>query len=278
MSPFRGAATRIAALQMEIQPGNRDENLTVAANLLNQAAARNVDLACLPGTFATGLNLPTIKADATTAEGPVVHFLTEQARAHSMHIVAGVLLREAREIYDAAVLVGPGGDVLGWHRRPSVWVGEADYISQGSPSEVIATSVGRIGLQVSYDLRFPEASRHFVHDDVEILACVANFFAPFSQPVPSICRARAADSECVLVLASSAGSNRFVGMRYLGRSMIVNGLVAVLCSEDKLAHWDWLKWLQEHASSSARFPAAIPMRRCCLAPMPARIPVPLKTR
>jgi predicted amidohydrolase len=226
MSLFRGPGTRLAALQMQIEPGQQEEeNLARAAKLLSTAKERGADLACLPATFATGLNFPTLRTDATTEDGPVVHFLAEQARTLGIHIAAGVLLADGRDVYDAAVLIGPSGDPLGWYRRSCVWAGESEYLSTGSPGEVIDTPVGRIGLLVSYDLRFPEASRQYLTQDADLIVCVANLFGPFSHPVRSICRARAADNECALVFASGVGENRFAMMPYLGRSMIVDGLV-----------------------------------------------------
>ncbi|CAL9393764.1 2-oxoglutaramate amidase [Streptomyces sp. enrichment culture] len=225
MSLFRGPRTRLAALQMRIEPGQRDENLGRAAELLSIAREREADLACLPATFATGLNFPTLRSDATAEDGPVVEFLAEQARTLGMHIAAGVLLSAGREVFDAAVLVGPGGDPLGWYHRACVWAGEAEYVSTGSPGEVIDTPLGRIGLLVSHDLRFPEASRQYLVQDADLVVCVANLFGPFSHPLRSICRARAADTECALVFASGVGENRFANMAYVGRSMIVDGLV-----------------------------------------------------
>lgn len=225
MSLFRGPGTRLAAVQMQIEPGQRDDNLARAAKLLSEARERRADLACLPATFATGLNFPTLRSDATAEDGPVVQFLAEQARTLGMHIAAGVLLSAGRDVYDAAVLVGPGGDTLGWYRRSCVWAGESEYVSTGSPGDVIDTPVGRIGLLVSYDLRFPEAGRQYLAQDADLIVCVANLFGPFSHPLRSICRARAADNECVLVFASGIGENRFANMSYLGRSMIVDGLV-----------------------------------------------------
>lgn len=225
MSLFRGPATRLAAVQMRIEPGQRDDNLARAATLLSAARERQADLACLPATFATGLNFPTLRTDATTGDGPVVRFLADQARTLGMHIAAGVLLAEGRDVFDAAVLVGPSGDPLGWYRRACVWAGESEYVSTGEPGKVIDTPVGRIGLLVSYDIRFPEASRQYLAQDADLIVCVANLFASFSHPMRSICRARAADNECVLVFASGVGENRFANMTYLGRSMIVDGLV-----------------------------------------------------
>lgn len=232
MSLFRGQGLTLAAVQLQIDAGRREENQARAAELLANAAGQGVDLACLPATFATGLNFPSIRKDATSLDGPVTAFLAEQARTHGMHIAAGVLLSEGREIYDAAVLVDPAGDLLGLYRRASLWEGEREYLSAGEPLDAVATPLGRIGLQVSYDLRFPEASRRFLGQDVDVIVCVANLFTEFSHHVRSLARARAADNQTALVLSSGSGENRFVGMSYLGRSCIVDGLVQGTDADD----------------------------------------------
>ncbi|EPH06180.1 hypothetical protein HMPREF1531_00829 [Propionibacterium sp. oral taxon 192 str. F0372] len=225
MSIIRGRKIRLAALQMESRPGSRDENLRTAVAMLRSAAERGVNLACLPAAFATGMNLPSVRQDSTAADGPIAEFLAQQARSLGMYIVAGVLLNEDRDVFDAAALVTPSGEIAGWYRRTCTWAGEADYISTGSVTPAIDTDLGRIGLLVGNDIRYPEASRHYLLDSTDIIVTVANLFAPYSHAVPSIVRARAADNACTIVFCDSVGSNRFLRMPYFGRSMIVDGLV-----------------------------------------------------
>lgn len=225
MTLFRGRETRLAVAQTFIEPGARLENQKRAAELLSQAAERGAAIACLPGAFATGINFPTIRTDATADDGPVVEFLSAHASGLGIHIAAGVLLADGRDVYDAAVLVGPDGDVLIRYLRSCVWAGERDHIAVGTPSDAVDTPVGRIGLLAGHDLRFPEACRHYLLQGADLIICVANLFKDYSHPVRSIVRARAADNECAFVLASGSGENRFVGKSYLGRSMIADGLV-----------------------------------------------------
>lgn len=232
MSLFRGQGVTLAAVQTQVDPGRREENQARAADLLASAAEQGADLACLPAAFATGVNFPSIRTDATPLDGPVMAFVADQAQTHGMHIAAGVLLSEGRDIYDAAVLVDPTGNLLGLYRRASMWAGERDYLSAGEPLDAITTPLGRIGLQVSYDLRFPEASRQFLAQDVDVIVCVANLFADFSHHARSLARARAADNATALVFSSCSGENRFVGMPYVGRSCIVDGLTQGVTQDD----------------------------------------------
>lgn len=225
MTLFKGKPTTIAVAQVHIEPAERALNLERASALLTTAAERGADLVCLPGAFATGLNFPTLRTDATPVDGPVVEFLQERAAALGVHLAAGMILADGTDVFDAAVLVGSSGQLLACYRRACLWDGEADFVSPGEPADVVETSVGRIGLLAGHDLRFPEAGRHHVHQQVDITVCVANVFAPYSHAVRSICRARAADNECTFVFASGTGENRLVGMPYLGRSLIIDGLL-----------------------------------------------------
>ncbi|MFD4633987.1 carbon-nitrogen hydrolase family protein [Streptomyces sp. NPDC058284] len=232
MSLFRGEGLTLAAVQTRIDPGRREENQARAADLLASAAEQGAGLACLPASFATGVNFPSLRKDATPLDGPVMSFLAEQAQRHTMHIAAGVLLSEGRDIYDTAVLVGPSGDLLCLYRRACLWAGERDYLAAGEPVDAVKTPIGRIGLQVSYDLRFPEASRHFLTQGVDVVVCVAALFADFSHHVRTLARARAADNATALVFSSGSGENRFVGMPYVGRSCIVDGLTQGVTDDD----------------------------------------------
>ena len=224
MSLFNGKATHIAVAQMNVHQDEITHNLAVAGEMIEAAASRGANLICLPATFATGLNFPSLNRMAQSTEDEIVSFLKEKADTCGVYLCAGLLEKQGNEVFDSAVLINDKGELLGSYQRTCLWEGERDFISNGKPQHVINTPLGKIGLLVSYDLRFPEACRNYFSENVDIIICVASLFAKFSHPVASICRARAADNGCCLVFASSIGNSRLAMMDYMGRSMIVNGL------------------------------------------------------
>jgi len=223
MSLFRGRATNVAVIQFKVIQDDRDANLATATQLVQDAAARGANLVCLPATFATGLNFPSVKRMAEPLDGPIVQSLQALARRLKVVVCAGLLESRGRDVFDSAVVVDQDGRLAGSYRRASVWEGESDFISRGTEGRVIETELGRLGLVVSYDLRFPEACRGYFAQGVDILVCVANLFARYAHGVESLCRARAAENTCAFVLASGLGANRLAMMEYLGRSLIVDG-------------------------------------------------------
>jgi deaminated glutathione amidase len=228
VSLFKGKATNIAVVQFEVLSDARDENLETASSLIHAAHGQGANFVCLPAAFATGLNFPSIRKVAEPLDGKIVDSLRELASRLGIVICAGLLERSGKDVFDSAVLVGSDGSLGGCYRRSCLWEGETDHLSCGTGGQVIETELGRVGLLVSYDLRFPEACRQYFRNQADIIVCVAALFTKFSFPVETLCRARAADNTCFFVFASSLGTSRLAMMDYMGRSMIVDGTQEVV--------------------------------------------------
>ncbi len=79
------------------------------------------------------------------------------ARDHAMHLVVGVLEREGGTLYCTALFFGPGGELLGKHRKlmPTameriIW-GNGD----GSTLPVLDTELGRVGAVICWENYMP---------------------------------------------------------------------------------------------------------------------------
>ncbi|ACA86289.1 carbon-nitrogen hydrolase family protein [Shewanella woodyi] len=232
MSLFKGKATNIAVIQYRIMQDDMEDNLQKVATLITAAKSKGANFICLPANFATGINFPSLRQNSQSLHD-IQSFLSKQALEHEIQICAGVLEWNGGDIYDSAILIGSDGQLLAKYRRASLWEDERDFISQGKACDVIDTPLGRIGLLVSYDIRFPESSRHYFQQEVDILVCVANLFTRYSFPVETLCRARAADNGCCVVFASGLGNNRLAMMDYMGRSMIVDGLCEAISDDNR---------------------------------------------
>ncbi|MFG6447808.1 carbon-nitrogen hydrolase family protein [Roseateles sp. BYS180W] len=233
---FAGRPTRVAVLQMRLHHNQRSRNLDTVLQGMTQAAAAGVDLLCLPAACCTGLNFPSLKRDAEPLDGPLLTQLREAAQRLGLMLVLGLLERGegelAGQIFDSAVCIGADGALLGVYRRRCLWSGERAYLSAGSATpQLIQTPWGRLGLLVSYDLRFPEAWRPYYLQEADVIVCVANLFTRYSHAVPTLVRARAAECSCYVVLASCVGENGFAMLDYLGGSMVVDGCVMEASSD-----------------------------------------------
>lgn len=117
--------------------------------------------------------------------GSFTRMLCEVASAHGVHVVAGLALRHpvlAGAMYNASVLVGPQG-VLGVYHKIHRWHLEKLYFIAGDTISVQDTPCGRIGMQVCYDIRFPELTRALMLQGADIVTNVWASFRSDSAPL-----------------------------------------------------------------------------------------------
>jgi predicted amidohydrolase len=129
--------------------------------------------------------------------------------------------REAGVLYNSAALIGPGG-LVGKYRKTHIPFQAVDrFVAPGDiPLSVFDTPLGRIGLLICYDLRFPEPARVLALAGVQIIANLTNLPPPGWPQPEFIFQARAAENRVWVVCADRVGEER--GVRFIGRSAIVS--------------------------------------------------------
>jgi len=227
----------LAAIQMVSGP-DVAENLTAAAELLAHAAASGAKLAVLPENFALMGRGEGDKVAVREAEGagPIQAFLAEQAARYRLWLVGGTIpLRtvggEGR-VRAACLLFDDLGRRIARYDKVHLFdvqvVGSAERYAESATIEpgdryvVADTPVGRLGLAVCYDLRFPEQFRAMVDQGMEILALPAAFTAATGKAHwETLLRARAIENQCYVV-ASAQGGQHANGRETHGDSLIID--------------------------------------------------------
>lgn len=239
---------RVAAVQM-VSGTVVAENLRQAEALIAQAAAAGAALVALPENFALmGQHERDKLAIAETEDGagPIQSFLAGQARRHGIWLVGGTIpLRSAsaERVHAACLTYGPTGACVGRYDKIHLFdvevaeqeaYRESATIAAGEPQPVfVDTAVGRLGLTVCYDLRFPELFRLLAAQGVELLAVPSAFTATTGAAHWQVLvRARAIENQCV-VIAPGQGGRHANGRETHGESMIVGPWGEILARVDK---------------------------------------------
>ncbi len=157
--------------------GSREEpaeNLRLLAPFVEEAARRKADLVVLPELL-TCKGVTREFADvAEPVPGPTTDFLGTLAGKLGCHIVAGLVERDGNEIFNTAVLLGPGkenGALIGKYRKVSLPREEIERgLSPGESYPVFDTPFGKLGLLLSYDVFFPEVARELAAGGAEVIA------------------------------------------------------------------------------------------------------------
>lgn len=141
--------------------GDREANFNKISSLLGQPAwKREGRLIVLPEYSLTGPPKNAAEAGffAETLDGQGVQMMATIANQMSAHVVFGMIVEDGGKLYPTGVLLGPDGRVLGTYRKTHLDAGEADWAAAGDTFPVYDTAIGRVGMLLGGDVRFPEAS------------------------------------------------------------------------------------------------------------------------
>ena len=226
----------VAAIQMTSGP-DVVANLGVAGELLRQAADAGATLALLPENFAfMGLkDSDKLAVGEAPGAGPIQDALSELASRLSLWIVAGTLpLKRPDEAKVAAACLVFDAQGRQRARYDKIHLFDVDlpergevyresaHIAPGQAPVVIDTPVGRLGLSVCYDMRFPELYRELVAHGAQVLAMPSAFTVPTGQAHWEVLlRTRAVENQCYVVAAAQWGRHAS-GRETYGDSLVVD--------------------------------------------------------
>jgi predicted amidohydrolase len=232
MGPADGVSIRVGYLQTNPRLSDVAGNLERAARAI--AAAPPFDVLVLPELFATGYLLRDRAHVAELAEDPggrTVTFLAREAAARGAWLAAGFAERAGGALYNAAALVGPGGE-RHVYRKVHLFDRETELFDPGrEPFRALAIRVGdtalRVGLLICFDWLFPEAARCLALDGADVLLHPSNLVLPYCQDAM---RTRCLENRVFAVTANRCGADETEGerLRFTGCSQITGPRGAVL--------------------------------------------------
>src|SRR6476659_8003505 len=214
---------RVAVAQMEPRLAETERNLDAALERLEEAAAAGAQLLVLPECAIPGYMYDSAEEALPFAEeipGPSSEALEREARRLDLHVVCGLLERDGDSLRNAAVFVGPDG-LIGTYRKTHLpFLGVDRFVVPGDELPVYDTPLGRIGVEICYDLRFPEVTRTLALRGADLVAHPTNFPVAARIQTELITVARAAENRVYLLTANRCGKERWA--EFCGRSQIVD--------------------------------------------------------
>jgi deaminated glutathione amidase len=260
----------VAAIQMTSSHVVAD-NLAAAAGLLREAKELGCEIACLPENFSfIGLrDADKVQVAEVDGEGPVQSFLSKTARDLKMWILGGTIVIRGdgdSRVTNSSLLIDAAGRRVARYDKIHLFdvtipgrdeqYRESTHVAAGREPVIADTPVGRLGLSVCYDMRFPELYRDLVAQGAEWLAMPAAFTVPTGRAHwETLLRARAIENLCYVVAPAQSGTHSS-GRETYGDSLIVDYWGQVLSRLAKgtgviTADID----LAKEAETRARFPA-----------------------
>ena len=268
------AAPLAAVVQMTsgIDPA---ANLAAIDRALGEAAARGAAMAFLP-EMSLLLDRDRKRSAAhiaREADSPWPTALQDMARRHGLWLHSGsmpLLADDGERRVNRSHVIAADGSIRARYDKIHMfdvslptgenWTESAAYAG-GGELVVVDTPLGRMGLSICFDLRFPELYRALVERGAEILAIPAAFTVPTGEAHWHVLlRARAIETGCHVVAAAQAGSHAD-GRATYGHSLIIDPWGSVLAEAFAPANEAAIIFAPVAADTRTQARQAIPLAR-----------------
>ncbi|MDP2823531.1 MAG: carbon-nitrogen hydrolase family protein [Sulfuritalea sp.] len=234
---------KLAAVQMisgpEVAP-----NLATAGRLIAEAAAAGAQLVALPEYFPLigATDSDRLAAREVDGHGAMQDFLADAACRHGIWLVGGsipLMAENPAKLRNSCLVFDAQGERVGRYDKIHLFgfkkgdeaYDEAATIERGDRVVAFDSPLGRVGVAICYDLRFPELFRAI--GEVDLLVLPAAFTETTGRAHWEILlRARAVENQCY-VLAAAQGGQHPNGRMTHGNSMVIDPWGEVLARMDK---------------------------------------------
>lgn len=211
---------RAAAIQFPIVAGDIEANLQRARQALHRVHEQGGRLAVLPEMWSSGYDYKNL-AELAGETPRVAAELAELAARLDLVVVGSLPEKDGDSLYNTA-FVHDRGQEIGRYRKLHLFspMREDRYLAAGDRTLVVSTSVGRLGVAICYDLRFPELFRRLALDGAELVCLPAEWPAPRQLHWQTLLRARAIENQYFVIAANCCGE--LGRLQFFGMSLIVS--------------------------------------------------------
>ena len=162
----------------------------------------------------------------------MVQTFRDLASQHDISVLLGSIYEktpdEDKRLYNTSILIDRQGELNRVYRKihmcdaPTLGYNESVGIKPGNIPVVADHEIGKLGLTICYDLRFPELFRHLTEKGAEVIFVPAAFFLYTGKHhwLPHL-TARAIENQ-VYIVAPNQWGNHYPGRTSYGSSVIID--------------------------------------------------------
>ncbi len=219
---------------------NKETNLKTILDFISKAAQNKATLVAFPEFMMFYTNSSQSPAQlASLAEkltGNFVKTIAKAARKHHIHVIGSFYEKSTKKdrVYDTAFVIDKTGKIISTYRKIHLYDAlgfrESDKMISGSRITLpVNTSIGKVGMMICYDLRFPEMSRSLAASGSEVLVVPSAWVKGDMKEEHwlTLNKTRAIENGCYVIAPDQ------VGNIYCGRSVVVDPYGKILLDMKK---------------------------------------------
>ena len=213
----------VAIAQWRAALNDKEANLDAMIKGISGAGEAGADLLIFPELFLTGYNMRNeVFRLAEEIPGKSTERLAEAVKDAGIHLIFGMPEREGEAIYNSAVLIDPDGGIGRYRKAMLPNFGpfeEGLYYAPGDEFPVFHTDIGSIGMEICYDLFYPEITKIYAGKGAEILVNISGSPSISRALFERVLPARAIENGAFMLYSNNIGTQ--LGLVFWGGSRAI---------------------------------------------------------
>lgn len=218
---------KAACIQMKISDCKKEENISKALLMASEAVLQGAEIIVFPEVFATGFCYSNMEDSAEYENGNIMGRMRSFSYKNNcvllFSFIEKVIIEGNAEYYNLGVCI-EDGEIAGKYRKTHLFKREKQYFCPGKSIVPVLLTKRKltVGLQICYELRFPEIARKLTLEGADILVTIAQFPSPREHIWRSLVIARAIENQIPHIACNRVGKE--YDTSYFGGSVIVDSL------------------------------------------------------
>ena len=224
----------IHLLQISVDEKDTEKNFNKAVGLFKNKIPKNGGLVIFPELFVPGYDKKNIYQWGAGAD-EIVNIFSTLAREKNTAIILGTIaIDENGKRYNRSIFIDENGKQIGKYNKTHLFrlLKEDIYFTKGDELPVFEYRGWKIGINICYDLRFPESIRTLYNKGANLIVLPAAWPHARRDVFRKLCFARAIENQCYFVACNRA-SYSLDKPTYAGNSMVIapDGELIAECGE-----------------------------------------------
>lgn len=227
---------KLLIVQLETIAGDIDKNIEKVKELLAKSSHSNADLIILPELWTSGWDCPNFhKMSEELYNSKTYNFLQETAIKYNSNVIGGsaILHKNNENDRNTCIILDRAGKILDTYDKFHLFShrgqSEGSYLESGESPVIVKTDIGKIGISICYDLRFPEMFRLYAFNGADLIVNMAAWPKPYLDEYITLSKARAIENQIYFISCCLTGKIN-ESFTFTGNSMAIDYTGKVLSS------------------------------------------------
>lgn len=219
---------KLLLVQIEAITGDIDSNIGKVKKLLKNSGETSSDLIIMPELWTTGWDCPNFnKYSEELYSSKTYNFLKQLAVEYNSNIIGGssILHKNSEKDRNTCLIFDRKGNLITsydkFHLFSHRGQSEGTYLEDGDSPLIVNTDIGKIGISICYDIRFPEMFRLYAFNEADFIVNMAAWPKSFTDEYVTLAKARAIENQIYFISSCLTGKINDM-FDFSGHSMVID--------------------------------------------------------